>query len=61
MAILKVNCQGCRKTFEVDDDMIDWKVKDNWLSLIDYRVACCPRCGWKNYIDWIEQFRREEE
>ena len=61
MAILKVNCQGCHKTFEVDEDMIDWKVKDNWFSLIDYRVAYCPRCGWKNYIDWIEQFSREEE
>lgn len=66
MAMLKVNCQGCRKIFEVDEDMIDWKVKDNWFSLIDYRVAYCPRsycprCGWKNYIDWIEQFRREEE
>lgn len=45
MAILKVNCQGCRKIFEVDEDMIDWKVKDNWFSLIDYRVAYCPRCG----------------
>lgn len=51
MAILKVNCQGCRKNFEGDDDMIDWKVKDNWFSLIDYRVVYCPRCGWKNYID----------
>lgn len=61
MAILKVNCQGCRKNFEVDEDTIDWKVKDNWFSLIDCRVAYCPRCGWKNYIDWIEQFRREEE
>lgn len=61
MAILKVNCQGCHKNFEVDEDTIDWKVKDNWFSLIDYRVAYCPQCGWKNYIDWIEQFRREEE
>ena len=43
MAILKVNCQGCRKIFEVDEDMTDWKVKDNWFSLIDYRVAYCPR------------------
>lgn len=39
MAILKVNCQGCRKNFEVDEDTIDWKVKDNWFSLIDYRMV----------------------
>lgn len=29
MAILKLNCQGCRRRFEVDEDKIDWKVKDN--------------------------------
>jgi DNA-directed RNA polymerase subunit RPC12/RpoP len=61
MAILKLNCQGCHKRFEVDEDTIDWKVKDNWFSLIHYRVVYCPRCGWKNCIDWIEHFRREEE
>lgn len=61
MAILKVNCQGCHKRFEVDEDKIDWKVKDNWFSRVDYRIVCCPWCGWKNYIDWIEQFRRKEE
>ena len=61
MAILKLNCQGCRRRFEVDEDKIDWKVKDNWFSHIDYRVVYCPVCGYGNYIDWIEQFRREEE
>ncbi len=60
MAILKLNCQGCHKRFEVDDDTIDWKVKDNWFSHIDYRVVYCPVCGYGNYIDWIEQFRRED-
>lgn len=61
MAILKLNCQGCRKRFEVDDDELVWKVTDNWFSRIDYRVVYCSWCGWKNYIDWIEQFNREED
>lgn len=61
MDILKLNCSGCHKNFEIDEDKIDWKVTDNWFSLIDYRVTDCPRCSWKNYIDWIEQFSREEE
>lgn len=61
MAILKLICQDCHKHFEVDDDKISWKVKDNWFSKVDYRVVHCPYCGYGNYIDWIEQFRREEE
>lgn len=42
MAILKLNCSGCHKNFEIDEDKIDWKVTDNWFSRIDYRVAYCP-------------------
>lgn len=61
MAILKLNCQGCHKRFEVDEDKIDWKVTDNWFSRVDYRIFYCPWCGWKNCIDWIEHFRRKEE
>lgn len=60
MAILKLTCQSCHKRFEVDDDTINWKVMDNWFSRIDYRVVYCPVCGYGNYIDWIEQFRRED-
>lgn len=60
MAILKLNCQGCHERFEVDDERIGWKVTDNWFSRVDYRVVYCPMCGYANYIDWIEQFRKEE-
>lgn len=61
MAILKLNCQGCHKRFDVDDDIIDWKVTDNWFSRVDYRVAYCPYCGYENFIDYIEQFRRKKD
>ena len=59
MAILKLNCQGCHRDFDVDDDIIDWKVKDNWFSCIDYCVVQCLACGYDNDIDWIERLRRE--
>ena len=58
MAILKLNCQKCHKHFKVDNDKIEWKFNDNWFSCVAYRVVYCPRCGYANYIDWIEQFRR---
>lgn len=58
--ILKLLCRGCKSNFEVDDDLINWKTTDNWFSHVDYRVAYCPYCGYENFIDYIEQYRREE-
>lgn len=61
MAILKLNCEGCHERFEADDDKVEWKFNDNWFYTVTYRVVYCPKCGCANYIDWIEEFRREKE